>query len=285
MRQLGWMLALAGLVLGLVGCGGGDQEVSRAGEPVPIQREFTGQQGPVGDRGFFVVQRPEAWQALWGDRAAPAVDFATSTVLVALMGQQPTAGYSIDITDVRATGTRIIAYVDETRPNRGDVVAQVITTPFAMVVVPKLTQPVAFNVEGTTPLVVQDYFSGPQSLAVNPQTLVIRDQAGWQAFWRTNFGAAAIAPTVDFNQYMAVAVLAGQRQTTGYTVRIAGVDEQPQRLEVRYRVLAPAPGTVVTQTVTSPYAVALISQSTQAVAFVPITTPVVTAAVTTTPTQ
>ncbi len=278
MKVVLWAAALTVTLLYLVGCDQGGPTETRAGQPVPIIQEYTGQQGPFTDRGFLVVQRPEAWQALWGTRPAPAVDFTQQSVLVALMGQQPTAGYGIRITDVRATGTRILAYVDETRPRPGDMVAQVITYPYDMVVVPKLTQPVAFDVDGAATIAVQDLYLGAQSLATTPQTLVIRDQTAWQSFWRTRVNPQAVVPAVDFNQYMAVVAMSGTRPTTGYTVMITGVEERASRLEVRYRALAPPAGTTVVPTPTSPFAVALIPASTQAVAFVPVTTPIATAA-------
>ncbi|MHB9131282.1 MAG: protease complex subunit PrcB family protein [Armatimonadota bacterium] len=273
---------LAGLAL-LTGCQQ-DQETTttREGLAVPIIRELSGQQAPFPDRGFFVVQRPEAWRALWGRTPAPEVDFTQNSVVVALMGQQPTAGYGVNIADVRATGQRINVFVTETRPKPGDTVAQVITYPYAMAVVPKLSQPVAFLLEGTTApiLVVQDELIGIQSRAVGAQTAVIRDQDAWQQFWATNFSATTAAPAIDFTQYMAVSVLAGQKPTGGYSVLITSLEQSNDRLVVNYRLRTPAPGEVVTQAQTSPYAIAIVSASPLPVAFRNVTTPTTVAATT-----
>jgi|GEM_PF-1748996 len=254
----------------IIGCSTKDE---RAGQPVPVFAEYKGQQGPFTDRGFFVVQRPEIWTAVWAGRQAPNVDFTQNSVLVALMGRQPTAGYNITISDVRATGTDIIAYIDEARPRAGEQVAQVITYPYHMVVVPKLTQPVAFQVEGATtrPIAIHDVLSGQYSQAVDPRTRVIRTAEDWQAFWTATLGVNQTAPEIDFNRFMAAAVLIGRRPTAGYSVMITGVEDIENRIEVRYRTISPDPDDVVAQVVTAPYAIAILPASPQAVAFRPLT--------------
>lgn len=277
MRSICWPLGLLLFVsLVLAGCQEGDNGApTRVGEVVPVVREFKGQQGPFPDRGFQVIQRQEAWLALWAPSAAPVVDFTQQTVLVALMGRQPTAGYNITIDDVRATGQRIVAYVDEVRPAAGTQVAQVVSYPYHMVVVPKLTQPVSFIVEGQAinPIAVQEQFTGTQARATNAQTAVLRDAGAWRQFWVNNISSTATVPEVDFTQYMAVAVLVGQRPTAGYTVRITGIEQTTDdRLQVAYRVRSPQPGEQVAQVLTSPYAIALVPTSTMPVAFRQITT-------------
>ncbi|HOF89310.1 MAG TPA: protease complex subunit PrcB family protein, partial [Armatimonadota bacterium] len=272
MRRIGLCLcaALAALAALLAGCDGGAEEVTRAGTAVPVFREFKGQQAPFPDQQFVVIQTPEVWQALWRPREAPAVDFAANTVLGVTLGQRPTAGYEVTIEDVRATGTEIIAYVSTLQPDPDDPVAQVITYPYHFVVVPRLTQPVNFAMEGqeTMPIALQQQYLGVQARATTAQTAVIRDDAAWRNFWVNNVGAATDAPAVDFTQYMAVAVFAGTRPTTGYAVRIIGVEQAPlEQLSVLYRVTAPQPGEQVGETPTSPYAVALVRASAMPVAF------------------
>ncbi len=282
MNGFRWLIGglLAALCL-VAGCNGQEETPAQArvGQEVPIFREFQGQQGPFPDRAFLAIQRPEAWNALWGDQPAPEIDFSRQTVLVALMGQQPTAGYTIDIVDVRATGQNIMAYVATQRPDPDDVVAQVLTYPYSMVVVPKLSQPVSFALVGdATPTVaIQDLFQGQQSQATQPRTVVIRDTESWSQFWAANFGAGAAPPTVDFSQHMAVAVFAGTRATTGYGVRISSVERVGDQLAVNYRLRTPQTNEVVEQTPTSPYAIALVPTTPIAVAFRNVT-PVVAAA-------
>lgn len=279
MKFVCWMAVSVVITVLLLGCSENKTQ-AHAGQAVPVVQEFKGQQGPFPDRGFIVVQDPTTWKSLWAGRPAPNVDFTQYSVLVALMGQQPTAGYSVNITDVRATGTQIMSYLTETKPKPGDQVAQVLTYPYDMVVVPKLTQPVAFHIEGAQiqPVAIQHEYTGQQSQATNPQTVVIRDAAAWNTFWANTFGTNSTPPAVDFNNYMATAVLIGRKPTAGYSVFITGASDTGQRIEVNYRAIGPAPNETPPPGATSPYAIAILAASPQAVAFRPITTVVMTTA-------
>jgi hypothetical protein len=255
----------------LSGCEAGDNPPGppSVGQQVGIVREFRGQQGTFPDAGSMVVQRPEIWQLLWGNATAPDVDFSTQSVLVATLGQQTTAGYDIRITDVRDTGTTFVGYVSQTAPAAGSLVAQVVCYPFDMVVVPKVTQPVSYIVEGDSvpPVVIQDAFQGLQSNASTPQTLVIRDQEAWAALWAQNFSPASAVPPLDFGQQMAVAIFMGKEPTGGYLVSISSVLQVDGHLVGRYHARVPQPGDVVTQASTSPYYIAMIPASTLPIVF------------------
>lgn len=270
---LGWLL---------LGCESGNTppELPQEGQQVLILRQYRGQQGPFPDRAFMVVQRPEVWQALWEPRDAPVVDFSTETALVALMGQQPTAGYDIRITDVRDPGPMVNVRVFESLPNPDLLAAQVITYPYDIVIVSKISKPVNFVVDSvpTQPVTILDGFIGQYSDVVSPKTAVIRDQLAWERFWTESFGERFATPPIDFSRNMAVAVFAGQKPTGGYSVFIPLVKRTEDRLVVFYRLTAPAPGSVVTQAVTSPFAIAIIPTSPQAVTFTAITTPTITPA-------
>ncbi|HEY3379544.1 MAG TPA: protease complex subunit PrcB family protein, partial [Armatimonadota bacterium] len=171
------------VLLALSGCEGGNTPPAqpREGQQVPVLKEFQGTQGPFPDRGIFVVQRADVWASLWDGQRVPDVDFSQQTVLVALMGQQQTAGYAIRISDVRATGQQVVAYVMETRPAPGAVTAQMITNPYHMVVVPKITQPVVIvlNDKPNTLLPISDIYQGTQSKLAEARTIVIRDRLAW----------------------------------------------------------------------------------------------------------
>ena len=271
----------------LTGCEAGNTPppVPREGQLIPFQRDFHGQQGPFPDHGYLVVQRPEIWEALWGPQQAPDVDFSQQMAVVALMGRQATAGYDIQVTEVRDTGKYTSVYVQQTTPVPGSVVAQVVTYPYHIVLVPKTIQPVYFvPVQGapTPPITINDAFQGVNSSALLPQAVVSRDTLAWSKFWTDTFKGAVTAPTVDFAQYMAVGVLLGPKPSGGYAVTITSVDRVADRLVVNYRTTAPVPGQVVTQAPTAPYAIAIIPTSPLPVTFSNVTPP---PPVVTTPTQ
>lgn len=269
----GWLglLVMACLLGGCDGASDPTLPATRTGEPIVVHREFKGQQAPVAGRGFVVVQQPETWLALWGDQSAPAIDFRTQTVLVALMGERPTEGYTITLGDVRRTNDQVIVYIEETEPARNAIVAQVRTRPYHMVVVPRITQPVCINMEPACPPLVAMTASvvGQVCGGVPARTVVIRDDAGWRSLWTETLQQPP--PSMTFTDTMAVAVILGGR-STARTVAITHVEVVDDRLVVRYRV-RPERSSATSTTAMSPYAIAIIPASPLPVTFQEIVPP------------
>ncbi|TMQ03815.1 MAG: protease complex subunit PrcB family protein [Deltaproteobacteria bacterium] len=92
----------------------------------------------------LVIRDASTWSMVWlqivGSHRpippVPAVDFTTSTVLVAAMGVRPTGGYAIAIDEVELHADAAAIAVDEQSPGPGCVVTASETTPVAVVVVP-----------------------------------------------------------------------------------------------------------------------------------------------------
>jgi len=100
-----------------------------------------------------VVRTSEEWAALWrqhaGGTPAPAVDFATSTVVGIFLGTRPSAGFQAEITGVRKDGDGWVVEWRERRPARGDVSAQVLTSPAHIVALPKMAGSIRFEKSDT----------------------------------------------------------------------------------------------------------------------------------------
>jgi hypothetical protein len=88
-----------------------------------------------------VARSPAEWSTLWsqhaGDRARPAVDFSKEMVVAVFLGTRPTAGFSVEVVSARQEGATLIVSYRESRPQPGAVAAQVLTSPFHFVAVPK----------------------------------------------------------------------------------------------------------------------------------------------------
>src|SRR5438067_1161743 len=88
-----------------------------------------------------VVRTPEAWQALWNDHATgdkhPVVGSATKMAVAVILGRQPTAGYGVEIEDVKTDGDTLVVEYTERAPGRGTMAAQILTQPFHLVSVPR----------------------------------------------------------------------------------------------------------------------------------------------------
>ena len=103
----------------------------------------------VPDSKETVARTAGEWSALWkshaGERPLPAVDFSTRMVAAIFLGTQPTGGISVEITGTRQEGDALVVEYVEQRPGRGDIVSQVLTSPFHIVTLPRYAGGVRFE--------------------------------------------------------------------------------------------------------------------------------------------
>ena len=96
-----------------------------------------------------VARTAAEWSALWkahaGTQPIPAADFSTSIVAAVFLGTQPTAGFSMEIVGTRRDADTLTVEYIERRPGRGDITAQVITSPFHIVELPRHDGAVRFE--------------------------------------------------------------------------------------------------------------------------------------------
>ena len=96
-----------------------------------------------------VARTPAEWAALWrqhaGDKPAPKVDLGSSTVVAVFLGSRMSAGYLVEIVGTRRQGDALIVEWAERSPGRGDITAQVITSPAQIVAVPKFAGEIRFE--------------------------------------------------------------------------------------------------------------------------------------------
>jgi hypothetical protein len=108
-----------------------------------------GPMSAVEDSKQVVARTAAEWTTLWkshaGAQAAPAVDFSTDMVAAVFMGTQPTGGFSVEIVATRREADALIIEYVERRPGRRDVTAQVLTSPFHIVKLPKHGGPIRFE--------------------------------------------------------------------------------------------------------------------------------------------
>jgi hypothetical protein len=96
-----------------------------------------------------VVRNQAAWEALWKQHApqaqAPPVDFAARTVIAVFVGTRPSAGYDVTITAVEQNESGIVVRYRATSPHRDMMTAQILTSPFSIVSVPRFDGDVRFE--------------------------------------------------------------------------------------------------------------------------------------------
>jgi hypothetical protein len=95
------------------------------------------------------VRTPAELTTLWkshaADRKMPDVDFNSNMVVGIFLGSRPTAGFGVEIVSAQPDGGALVVKYKETRPSRDAISAQVITTPFHLVAVPKFEGTVRFE--------------------------------------------------------------------------------------------------------------------------------------------
>jgi hypothetical protein len=89
--------------------------------------------------------------------------------------------------------------------------------------------------------------------------VVINSPSDWEGF------AVETPPRVDFAKQSVVAVFGGERPTGGWSVRVRSIEQRGSSCTVRYEVVGPPPGAVVTQAITHPFAVVKVDAKCESV--------------------
>lgn len=96
-----------------------------------------------------IIRSDEEWRALWAahsgpDVPEPPVDFGSRMVAAVFAGERPSPGYGISIAGARRENGGYVLLVSERQPLEGTLAAQVVTTPFHIVSLPRYDGPVEF---------------------------------------------------------------------------------------------------------------------------------------------
>lgn len=113
---------------------------------------------------------------------------------------------------------------------------------------------------------------GNHSSINKPQEVVIRNPNDWQKLWvqvHSTLEPMPTVPVIDFSTHMVVGYFLGQRSTGGYSVSIESVKETSKQIVVTIAQTSPGRGSLVSQVITSPYAIQAIPKSDKQVVFKP----------------
>ncbi len=127
-------------------------DVSVNGKRLQIIAEWKGNHCGITEQKHMVITDPKDWAELWKQvhrgkvpiPEVPTIDFNKNMVLAVFMGQKPTSGYAIQITEISRTNGEVVVKVKEVTPPKGAILLQVLTQPFHIVVVPKVEGKVGF---------------------------------------------------------------------------------------------------------------------------------------------
>ena len=86
-------------------------------------------------------------------QSAPNVEFMKYKIIAITLGQRPTGGYSLTVTKVGRSGIQSAAVeAVEKTPQRGTAVAQMLSSPYAMVLVPRQVMSVRLTISRASDL-------------------------------------------------------------------------------------------------------------------------------------
>lgn len=95
------------------------------------------------------ARTPAEWATLWqahaGERPLPHIDFARDMVVGVFMGTRPTAGFAVEIIGTRQEHGSLVVEYRETRPGRDTITAQILTSPYHLVTIPRFDGDVKFE--------------------------------------------------------------------------------------------------------------------------------------------
>jgi hypothetical protein len=109
-------------------------------------------QGPMSgieEPRHVVIRTAGEWQTVWKAHdpvaTAPAVDFTRAVVIGVFLGSRPTSGFTVEITAVKTQDALAVVEYIERRPAPGAIVAQVLTSPFHLVRLPREVDSIQFK--------------------------------------------------------------------------------------------------------------------------------------------
>ena len=132
------MIALAAMIAALL--------TVQAPMPKTIDK---GERSNVDSAKQAVVRTEAEWKKLWQqhspDRKKPSVDFSKEMVIGVFMGSRSSAGFGIAILGTSVADGKMVVRYQETMPAKGAMTAQIITSPYQIVTVPKAAGEVKFE--------------------------------------------------------------------------------------------------------------------------------------------
>lgn len=124
--------------------------------------------------------------------------------------------------------------------------------------------PLAFNVIANDAVRVDQLESGSFSDIRDGKNVMIRTQEAFASLWNSIHADRSNTPelpSVDFDESVIVAVILGDRPTTGYEVEVSEVqlNAEQELMEVRAQERQPSGTCIVNQVVTSPYVIVRVA--------------------------
>lgn len=110
---------------------------------------WSGANSPATVEGGQLITDPvtftSTWQTLRPGETVPAIDFTTQAGILLNAGEEPSAGYRVQVNQMEEKEGQMVVHYHVDPPAPGTVTAQVLTHPWTLQVIPKPAEPVQFQ--------------------------------------------------------------------------------------------------------------------------------------------
>lgn len=107
-------------------------------EPVDMLYKTIGGHPALKDPGLMLIRSQAQLNALGtDDLIGRPVNFNNESVVLATLGEMPTAGFWVNITNITQEGDTLQVYGQANRPGADEMAGQVLTYPYCAVVIPR----------------------------------------------------------------------------------------------------------------------------------------------------
>lgn len=245
---------------------------SAAGKPLPFEVLQRFEHSRLLKPEQRLIQSPAEWNLFWKTHAQPGqpqpeIDFKTQAVIVILMGEKPTPGYSSCVKSLQLTPAPanlpasapplIQLELEQQTPDPDQFMPQVSTSPGCLVRIARQPQAELAPLNSTaTPerniLPMRTLSLLTNSQILSPRRVVARDLETFRSLWLEHGGSPESLPEIDFKQEMVIGLFMGEQPTGGYAIEIARITEDNQQLTAWIKTREPNPDQMVIQILTAP---------------------------------
>jgi len=179
----------------------------------------------------------------------PHVDFNEKMVASIFLGERPSSGYSIKVTNVTKTNSRITIFATEDAPKDNDYKSSIVTSPYTLITLPKSNLSINFDITLVVPqsgnfasgdtstsiakeLSLKHILDGDNSGIKYAQYLLIQDKKEFRSLWNQHSGSSdSVLPDIDLLQNSLIAVFLGNSYS-GYTIKFDKIIEYMDEIRI-----------------------------------------------------
>jgi len=235
-------------------------------DPLPFEIIEEGAWSQIHDPVEKMIWNADHWAAFYKAHNPgvdpPKVNFEKWAVAVMMLGDRPTGGFWVRLDEVCIDKAGIHIRYTEMIPGPDCPVIQIITQPYLFAAVPRHDVPYIFEKkEEIYPCPPPDCLKffpldhGMHSGFHEKVRHIFNNMDNWTTFWQIHNPEAPV-PEVNFEVHTVVAVVIGDRPTTGYDVHIDWIcpsQDSADGWDIQYTIEIPADNCPVEDVITQPF--------------------------------